>query len=310
VSAEGKEKRKDFTDAVRIHRLPGTSPVPPPIHPVSKIPLRREVREIELDKITPDPNQPRKQFLQSSLEDLAVSIRGKGVLQPIAVRRVGEDAFRIIHGERRWRASRLAQKETVPSIVYDDIEDAPEIQLIENMQRENLLPEDLAPAVAKRLSERGCTQEELAASIGKNRTFVSKCLKISEFLSAPHVLHEIKNLRSDGNYNIGFERFYEAAAKPSVQEALAFIRSVAEEKLTTAAVRERATSSRSSKPWDGRRFIQHLKVLRKQMILPFNETIPLDGDKHKISEEIDNTIATLDGTVQSLRSIKQKLSEM
>jgi ParB family chromosome partitioning protein len=154
MSTESKEKRKDFTNAVHIRRGTVSSSVTPNVHPVSKIPLRREVREIELDKIRPDPDQPRKHFRQSTLEDLAASIIRKGVLLPLAVRRVGEDAFCIIHGERRWRASRLAQKETVACIVYDEIEDAPEIQLIENMQREDLLPEELAPAVAKRLSDR------------------------------------------------------------------------------------------------------------------------------------------------------------
>jgi hypothetical protein len=121
------------------------------------------------------------------------------------------------------------------------------------------------------------------------------------------VVDEIAKLRRDGHYNVGFERLYEAATKPSEEEALAFIRTIAEEKLTTTAVRQRNISSSASKPWNGRRLILHLKGLQKRIDLSFAETVPLDGDKHRMKEEIDNTIAVFDEAIDSLKSIKKKL---
>lgn len=110
--------------------------------------ILNKVREIDISKIERDPNQPRKNFDEEALKELANSIREKGVLEPILVRKAG-DGYIIVAGERRWRASRLAGKTTVPAIVIEpkDEREIREIQIIENLQREDISPIERARAI-------------------------------------------------------------------------------------------------------------------------------------------------------------------
>jgi ParB family chromosome partitioning protein len=157
-----------------------------------------EVIEIEIGKVFPNENQPRKVFKDATLKELAVSIKEKGVLQPVIVSRVGDGTFRLIAGERRWRASSLAGLKKIPALVKDvSSQDAIEIALIENIQREELNPIETANAFQSLMKDFKLTQEALSDRVGKDRATVANYLRI---LKLPD---EIKALINDGSLTIG-----------------------------------------------------------------------------------------------------------
>lgn len=132
---------------------------------------------IPLEAIHPNPDQPRKHFDQERLEELAESIKARGVLQPLIVKRLDGDSFLLVAGERRYRASHLAGLEIVPAILTGD--DVQEIALIENLQREDLNPLEEAQALLELQKERGYTQERLSAIVGKSRVSVTEILSLN-----------------------------------------------------------------------------------------------------------------------------------
>src|SRR5256886_6553895 len=140
------------------------------------------VRDIPLEKVIPNPGQPRITWHEDTLAELAASTREHGVLQPILVRPAGNE-YEIIAGERRWRASKLAGKETVPAIVerFDDAT-ALEIALIENLQREDLSPLDEAVIYKKMTDELGYSIRNLATKLSKDKGYVENRLRLA---SAP-----------------------------------------------------------------------------------------------------------------------------
>jgi ParB family transcriptional regulator, chromosome partitioning protein len=149
--------------------------------PDSPEPVRASTFEVDIDRLTPNSFQPRAQFDDERLEELARSIRSNGVIQPIVVRRVG-DRFHIIAGERRWRAAQRAGLLKVPVVVRDV---APgqersilEMALIENIQRENLNPIDEALAYRRLADEFTMTQEQIAEAVGKDRATVANVLRL------------------------------------------------------------------------------------------------------------------------------------
>ncbi|MEW6219407.1 MAG: ParB/RepB/Spo0J family partition protein [Thermodesulfobacteriota bacterium] len=129
--------------------------------------------------IRPNPRQPRKLIKPDELEELAASIREKGIIQPLVVRRLDEDGYELIAGERRWRASQLAGLEEVPVVVKDvSPDEALELALIENIQRQDLNPLEEAEAYARLVEELRITQEEVARRVGKERSTVANYLRI------------------------------------------------------------------------------------------------------------------------------------
>lgn len=129
--------------------------------------------------IQANPYQPRKIFNPEELESLAASIKEKGILQPLVVRKVSENHYELIAGERRLRAAQIAELEKVPVLVKDiAISDRLELALIENIQRENLSPLEEAEAYAQLVEEFGLTQEMVAKRVGKNRSTVANSLRI------------------------------------------------------------------------------------------------------------------------------------
>ncbi len=143
--------------------------------------VSRETSEIKLSLIEPNIGQPRKDFDEDSLAELAESIKEHGVIQPIIVKKTGQ-TYRIIAGERRWRAARLAGLKEIPAIVreYDDRETA-EIALIENIQREDLNSIEEAKAYRALIDDYHLTQEELAKRVSKSRTAITNSLRLLQF---------------------------------------------------------------------------------------------------------------------------------
>ncbi len=137
------------------------------------------INEIPLAQINPNPNQPRTEFDQTALEELAASIQAIGIIQPITLREVGPQQYQIIAGERRYRASLLAQKETIPAYVRTaNDENVVEMALIENIQREDLNAIEVALTYQKLRDQYGLTQEQLSARIGKNRSTITNFLRL------------------------------------------------------------------------------------------------------------------------------------
>ncbi len=136
------------------------------------------IKEVELDKIRPNPYQPRKSFDEEALSNLSASIKQHGLLQPIVVVQK-DDGYMLIAGERRVRASKLAGLETIKAIVTDfESENLRELALIENIQREDLNPIELANSYAKLIEEYGITQDELSEIIHKSRTQITNTMRL------------------------------------------------------------------------------------------------------------------------------------
>jgi ParB family chromosome partitioning protein len=148
--------------------------VPPP---VASGPL-----EVDVDRLSPNELQPRVQFDDEKLDELARSITARGIIQPILVRPLGGGAYRIIAGERRWRAAQRAGLLKVPVVVRDVAEGSDqqllELALIENVQRENLNPLDEAVAYQRLADQFSLTQEQIAAAVGKDRSSVANFMRL------------------------------------------------------------------------------------------------------------------------------------
>ena len=130
-------------------------------------------------KIEPNPDQPRRDFDEEELQQLADSISVHGVIQPLTVREMGSGYFQIIAGERRWRAARLAQLSEVPVVVIEaDDKKAMELALIENLQRQDLNPVEEALGYQSLMDDYGLTQEEAANRVGKSRPAVANALRL------------------------------------------------------------------------------------------------------------------------------------
>lgn len=138
-----------------------------------------ELRQVAVELVVPNPQQPRRGFAEEALVGLADSIRARGVLQPVLVRPLPDGRYELIAGERRWRAARMAQLETMPAIVrrHDDAASL-EIALIENMVREDLNPVEQARACVALVEELGLTREEVGLRVGRSRVAVSNLIRL------------------------------------------------------------------------------------------------------------------------------------
>ncbi len=154
------------------------------------------INEIELDKIHPNPDQPRRTFDEDALAELSVSIKQLGIIQPIALRKISEDNYQIIAGERRFRASQLAGLKTIPAYVRTlEDEVVMEMALIENIQREDLNSIEIALAYQNLLEKNSLTQEQLSERIGKNRTTIANYVRLLKLPAEVQI--GIKNKKID-----------------------------------------------------------------------------------------------------------------
>lgn len=171
------------------------SPAPP-----TDAPREEATQHIPIDSIDPNPLQPRRIFENDRLEELAQSIRANGIIQPLVVRKVG-DRYQLVAGERRWRASKLAEIKAVPVVVRDIPDDRLlEITLIENIQREDLNPIETAVAFGRMARELNLTPDEIGQRTGKDRSTVANFIRL---LQLPE---EIQQLISDHRLTAGHGR--------------------------------------------------------------------------------------------------------
>ena len=137
------------------------------------------VAEIELEKIEANPFQPRSDFEEESLEELALSIKKQGIIQPVTVRKLGFDKYQLISGERRYRASKMAGQKTIPAYIrVANDEQMLEMALVENIQRENLNAIEIAISYQRLIDECEITQEQLSNRIGKNRSTITNYIRL------------------------------------------------------------------------------------------------------------------------------------
>jgi ParB family transcriptional regulator, chromosome partitioning protein len=192
---------------------------------------------IPLEQIVADKANPRRHFDEAELEELAASLKNQGVLQPVLVRKDGKH-FRLIAGERRWRAAQRAGLKDIPAIVREASDaEAYELALVENIQRADLNPLEEAEAYRRLIDERRMTQEQVADRVGKDRSSVANSLRL---LALPN---EVKQLVAEGDINMGHARAILGLSKASEMVALA--RDVVTEKLSVRETESRVKSQKS-----------------------------------------------------------------
>ncbi len=153
------------------------------------------VRQVPVDRIDPNPDQPRLAMDQDGLNELAASVREHGVLQPILVRPLPGGRYQLVAGERRWRASQIATLTTIPALIEEiDDETALEIAIIENLQREDLSPLDEATMYQRMTREHGYSVRKLAQKLGKDKGYIENRLRLAD---APQEIRELVSLRKD-----------------------------------------------------------------------------------------------------------------
>ena len=238
--------------------------------------------KIPLSSIAADPNQPRKYFNVTKLQELADSIKSKGVLQPIIIRKNDLDQvdteFLIIAGERRFRASKLAGLEQLPAIFTNG--DPAEIALIENLQRDDLKPIEEAEAYARIMESHGYTHEKLSVVVGKARSTITELLALNKL---PEEIKE--NCRtSDNSKNV----LLEIAKRKDPKEMLFLYNKVKNEDFTVAKIRQltRPKAVRQTTSIEQRLII---KIKEARRLIPkINSSDISEIDKEKLREELSD----------------------
>ena len=269
------------------------------------------IKELPLEKVVPNPEQPRMTFHEETLQELAASIREHGVLQPILVRPAGDD-FQIIAGERRWRASKLAGKETIPAIVerFDDAT-ALEIALIENLQREDLSPLDEAIIYKKMTDQLGYSIRNLAVKLGKDKGYVENRLRLA---TAPEDVREMVAARYDT-----LSAAYELMKIEDKRRRKALAKQVVAGKLTLIRLRDKVERSLHPELTEPRA-IPAIPALRDDTLITatrkLNEALAelaravgdndgkniLDADRTNLAKFLTISRARMDNIVARLRS--------
>ena len=221
-------------------------------------------RSEPLINIFPNPDQPRRTFSEEGLKELSHSIKKKGIVQPLIVRRrSNDDGFEIIAGERRWRAAQLAQLDTLPVIVkeFSDNE-VLEIAIIENIQREELNPIEEARGYQQLMERFGRTQEQVSSALGKSRSYIANLLRL---LNLPD---EVTNYLVSGQISAGHAKIL-----VSTNKAIEISRLIIKDKLS---VRETEELVRSFKQLDDEK---HIKTPRKNILTQKDtDTKALEGE--------------------------------
>ena len=213
------------------------------------------ISEIALSQIEANPNQPRREFDEKALEELADSIRNFGIIQPITLRQLGEDRYQIIAGERRWRASQMAGIQRIPAYIRTaDDENMMQMALVENIQREELNPIEVALAYQHLIERYNLKQEELSEKIGKNRATIANTLRLLKLPA--QVQMAIKNRQIDK----GHARALLSLADPAMQ--VKFFKEVLEKGYSVRQIEEMVAQINAGEAVkSGKRTLQDKKVL-------------------------------------------------
>lgn len=233
------------------------------------------INEISLDQIQPNPDQPRITFDEDSLQELAASIRELGIIQPLSLRKTGPDSYQIIAGERRYRAARMAGLDSVPAYIRTANEsELTEMALIENIQREDLNPVEIALTFKKLIEQYSLTQERLSERIGKKRA------TIANFLRLLRLPAEVQLGLRDKRVDMGHARALLAIEDPKKQ--LAVYNRIIKEDLSVRKVEEIVKALREAEdaaaageqPARGKSQLNHdFDILRQHLSARFNTPV-------------------------------------
>ncbi len=242
------------------------------------------VVDLKLTEIRPNPYQPRQNFDDSALNDLAQSIRATGVFQPIIVRK-SVNGYEIIAGERRFRASKIAEKTTIPAIVRDFDERAMmEVAVLENLQRENLTPIEEAQAYDMLIKKLNLTQAEVSKRLGKSRPYIANYLRL---LSLPPI---VKQMLSEGKLSMGQARTLLSLKDKS--KLLALAKRTASEGLTVRQLEKLIAEQNAGakKKAEARPKSPYLRASENQLVDRFGTKVNIaQSQKGKGKIEIDFT---------------------
>jgi ParB family chromosome partitioning protein len=190
------------------------TPAPAPAAPI--VPPNLRIWMVPIEKIFPNPNQPRQVFDKEPLDELASSIKEKGIIQPLLVRKSEDDTFEIIAGERRWRAAQIAGLKEVPAILkQSQDQEVLELALIENIQRENLNPVEESEAYDFLMKKYNLTQQDLANKVGKERATVANMLRLLQLQPG------VRQMLSRGELSMGQAKVLLSITDGKLQEKLA-----------------------------------------------------------------------------------------
>ena len=262
------------------------------------------INEIDIDKISPNPDQPRTSFDEEALEELAMSIRELGIIQPLTLRSVGDNAYQIISGERRYRAAKLAGLDSVPAYVRTaNDSELTEMALIENIQREDLNAIEIALTFKKLIEQYKLTQERLSERIGKKRATIANFLRL---LKLPA---EVQLGLRDRRLDMGHARAILAIDNPALQ--LKVYNEILKKGLSVRQVEELVKNYRNADNEAGQRDAVTVKklnnkdydILKKHLSSTFRTPVKLTCDasgKGKITfpfkseDELEKLIAIFD----------------
>ena len=245
--------------------------------------------EIPIERIKPGRFQPRKTFAEEALDELAESIRGQGVVQPIVVRELGDTQYEIIAGERRWRAAQRADLVKIPAIIRQvDDESAIAMSLIENIQREDLNPIEEAQALQRLVEEFELTHQELANAVGKSRVAVTNYLRLNGLSPI------VKEMLAEGTLEMGHARALLSLSNADQEKIARDVRhsqlSVRETEAAVRRLSQTGTKSKGKRSADTRHLeeklgarigqpvaIQHTAKGKGKVVISYNDLDELDG---------------------------------
>ena len=224
------------------------------------------VREIDTGLIDPNPDQPRREFAEESIAQLAVSIREQGVLQPVVVTPSPDGRWRLVAGERRWRAARQAGLTSVPAIVRElTLQQQMEIALVENIQREDLNPVETALGIRALMDQCGYTQEQVAGRLGMSRPSVANFLRL---LSLPE---DILALLRSGQLSAGHAKVLAGVPDSDTQRRLAM--------------------DAVSRGWNVRQLEEAVRALQEaQPVKPQRSAVKLTPELHELESQLREAV--------------------
>jgi ParB family chromosome partitioning protein len=230
--------------------------------------------ELEIEKIRSNPLQPRTKFDESSIDELAQSIRETGILQPIVV--VSEDGhYKILIGERRWRAARKAGLKKIPALVRNiPKEHQLEASLIENLQREELNPVEISQGYKRLIDELGYTQEDVAGKVGKDRASVANYLRL---LKLPL---EVQDFIRDGKISMGHAKVLLAVEDSRLLAALA--RKIIDKGLSVRDLEARLAREKKEPPAPNKKKSDpNLEAVQEEMLQALGTKVTIEGSPKK-----------------------------
>ena len=280
-------KRPAFKE--NIHRLfdeaQATDLAPGIVSLIESRATHAQIREVPVGKILPNPAQPRLSYDEDSLTELADSIREHGVLQPILVRPSGGQ-FELIAGERRWRASRMAERETIRAIVVDfDESTALEVSIIEILQREDVSPLEEAVMFRRMVDAFGYSVRQLAQKVGKDKGYVENRLRLSD---APPEIKELVSLRKDT-----ISHAYELMKVGDERQRRRLAKRVAAGELSLVKLRAITGGKPAEAPEDPEKVRRRARTVAGHVVATKEADEALMGARSKLAEGVDDLVDIL-----------------